>query len=75
MSSLNAPVAGDTLYGGKLDKKSEIRAERQLLHASTLVFTHPTTGKECRFTASLWPDMEQVLRQLREHIDNTVHAD
>ncbi|MCI5165752.1 MAG: RluA family pseudouridine synthase, partial [Candidatus Electrothrix sp. GM3_4] len=71
MSSLNAPVAGDTLYGGKLsklDKKSEVAmvAERQLLHASTLVFTHPITGKECRFTAPLWPDMEQVLGQLRE---------
>ncbi|RWX49694.1 ribosomal large subunit pseudouridine synthase D, partial [Candidatus Electrothrix marina] len=69
MSSLNAPVAGDTLYGGKPDKKSEVIAERQLLHASTLVFAHPTTGKECRFTAPLWPDMEQVLRQLREHSD------
>ena len=74
MSSLQAPVAGDTLYGGKLDKKAAIRVERQLLHASTLAFTHPITGKECQFTASLWPDMEQVLRQLRGHVDNTVHA-
>jgi 23S rRNA pseudouridine1911/1915/1917 synthase len=75
MSSLNAPVAGDVLYGGKPDKKSEITAGRQLLHASTLVFTHPTTGKECRFTAPLWPDMEQALRQLREHSDSADHAD
>jgi 23S rRNA pseudouridine1911/1915/1917 synthase len=74
MSSLNAPVAGDILYGGKLDKKSEVIAERQLLHASTLAFIHPTTGKECRFTAPLWPDMEQVLRQLRKHTDDTDHA-
>ncbi|CAK8712402.1 Pseudouridine synthase [Candidatus Electrothrix aarhusensis] len=74
MSSLNAPVAGDTLYGGKLDKKSEVIAERQLLHASTLAFVHPTTGKECRFIAPLWPDIEQVLRQLRKYSDNTDHA-
>jgi 23S rRNA pseudouridine1911/1915/1917 synthase len=75
MSSLNAPVAGDILYGGKLaklDKKSVVKvvAERQLLHASTLAFTHPTTGKECRFTAPLWPDMEQVLGQLRAENDH-----
>ena len=74
MSSLNAPVAGDTLYGGKLDKKSELSVERQLLHASTLAFTHPITGKECQFTASLWPDMEQVIKQLRGHAANTAHT-
>ena len=66
LSSLKAPVLGDTLYGGRPDKKSGITAERQLLHASTLAFTHPVTGKECRFTAPLWPDMEQILVQLRK---------
>lgn len=67
MASLNAPVVGDSLYGGKIiGRNIGIQADRQLLHASTLVFTHPVTTKECRFTAPLWPDMEQALAFLRE---------
>jgi 23S rRNA pseudouridine1911/1915/1917 synthase len=66
MSSLNAPVAGDSLYGGKPDKRLQICVKRQLLHASTLSFTHPITGKECEFTAPLWPDMHRILTQLRD---------
>ncbi len=65
MSSLNAPVVGDTLYGGKLHKKIGLIADRQLLHASTLSFTHPITGEECQFTAPLWPDLEEILTQLQ----------
>ena len=68
LSSLKAPVLGDTLYGGRPDKKSGIRAERQLLHASTLIFLHPVSGKECCFTAPLRPDMEELLSQLRGSI-------
>lgn len=69
MSSLNAPVAGDSLYGGKIAKvnnKSKLVVKRQMLHASTLAFTHPITGKACQFTAPLWSDMEQVINQLQE---------
>jgi 23S rRNA pseudouridine1911/1915/1917 synthase len=61
MASLNTPVAGDTLYGGKIDNSAGIKAERQLLHASSLAFVHPATQQECLFTAPLWPDMEQAL--------------
>ena len=75
MSSLNAPVAGDTLYGGKLDKKLNLVATRQLLHASTLSFIHPVTGRECKFTAPLWPDMNEVLAQLQEQATSMDHAD
>ncbi|WP_417914910.1 RluA family pseudouridine synthase [Candidatus Electronema sp. JM] len=63
MSSIGAPVLGDTLYGGK---SQTIQAERQLLHASELAFIHPATDQACRFTAPLWPDMQAVLDQLRE---------
>ncbi|MCI5193912.1 MAG: RluA family pseudouridine synthase [Candidatus Electrothrix sp. AU1_5] len=66
MASLNAPVAGDSLYGGKLHKKLGLIADRQLLHASTLFFTHPITGEDCRFTAQLWPDMQEMLAQLQD---------
>ncbi len=66
MSSLGAPVLGDMLYGGKVDSSLEIQVERQLLHASRLVFPHPDTGEACGFTAPLWPDMKRVLEDLRE---------
>ena len=65
MSSLGAPVAGDTLYGGKIPKGLSVTADRQMLHASTLAFVHPETGRECEFTAPLWEDMERLLGQLR----------
>ncbi|MCI5150722.1 MAG: RluA family pseudouridine synthase, partial [Candidatus Electrothrix sp. MAN1_4] len=74
MSSLNAPVAGDVLYGGKLHKTINLVATRQLLHASTLSFIHPITGKECAFTAPLWPDMKEMLAQLQGGANSTDHA-
>ncbi len=63
MSSIGAPVLGDSLYGGA---SQTVQAERQMLHASELAFTHPATGQACRFTAPLWPDMQVVLDRLRE---------
>ena len=66
MSSLGAPVAGDELYGGRIGDSAGVRTDRQLLHASTISFIHPETGRECVFTAPLWQDMEQVLEQLRK---------
>ncbi len=66
MASLGAPVAGDLLYGGKMNHGKGIQAERQLLHASSLVFTHPATDRECCFTAPLWQDMQETLACLRQ---------
>jgi 23S rRNA pseudouridine1911/1915/1917 synthase len=63
LSSIGAPVLGDSLYGGK---SQTVQAERQLLHASELAFIHPADGHACRFTAPLWPDMQAVLNLLRE---------
>jgi len=40
---LNLPIIGDHLYG----KREE--GERLMLHASTLTFTHPRSGKKMRF--------------------------
>jgi len=67
MSSMAAPVAGDTLYGGTMNAKTDVfSVRRQLLHASTISFVHPATGVEMLFTAPLWRDMEQVLDKLRK---------
>ena len=63
LASINTPVLGDTLYGGR---SRTLQAERQLLHASELAFVHPITKKSCCFTAPLHADMAATLALLRE---------
>lgn len=65
MASLHTPVAGDALYGGMPPAGSRIAVPRQMLHASTLSFTHPCSGRRLSWTAPLWPDMQAALGQLR----------
>ena len=43
---------------------------RQALHAMTLGFTHPTTGKEMFFTSPMPDDMNQLLDKWRGYISN-----
>jgi len=66
MASIKAPVAGDSLYGGAVDRYALLRPMRQMLHASTLRFVHPVTGETLCFTAPLHGDMQAVLDKLRE---------
>ncbi|MBR5108692.1 MAG: RluA family pseudouridine synthase [Clostridia bacterium] len=47
MSSAGHPVLGDPLYG----HKRMPAADRLMLHAYSLEFTHPATGERMRFTA------------------------
>ena len=47
MASVGHPVLGDPLYG----HKRMPAAPRLMLHAYSLEFTHPETGKRLRFTA------------------------
>jgi tRNA pseudouridine32 synthase / 23S rRNA pseudouridine746 synthase len=49
MQALGHPIAGDTLYGGNADG----RAPRLLLHAYTLNFTHPVSGKALNLISPL----------------------
>jgi len=64
MASLGAPVAGDTLYGGRTRETLALSVERQLLHASTLEFQHPFTSEQMRITAPLPEDMNILLALL-----------
>lgn len=47
MASIGHPVLGDALYG----HKRMPQADRLMLHAYSLEFTHPETGERMRFTA------------------------
>lgn len=73
-AAIGHPVVGDMVYGGKNRWKQipdpAVRdvvrpANRQLLHAWKLAFTHPITGRVVRCKAPLPEDMEITLTCLR----------
>lgn len=61
MASLGCPVVGDQLYG---PKKVDPIAPRQLLHACSLEFAHPHSGKKMAFKAPLCTDFSKVIEML-----------
>ena len=60
MSSINHPVTGDSLYGGKID----LYNDGQLLHAYQLTFVHPKTKKEMTVTCPLPKYFTDVIDKL-----------
>ena len=76
--SIGHPIFGDTTYGGDRivygpalgSRKAFVanllkRLPRQALHAHTLGFTHPTTGKDMDFEVPLPDDMAWVIERIR----------
>lgn len=61
MAYIKHPVAGDPLYG----PKHTLPGNGQYLHAATLGFTHPVTGKRLEFAAPLPDYFEAMLVRLR----------
>ncbi len=79
LAHIHHPVFGDPTYGGRntswAGPESKRRAhmqnlleliQRQALHAKTLGFVHPATGKFVQFDSDLPEDMGQLLARLRE---------
>ncbi len=63
------PVLGDKTYGKKTVIKYEqktIRFSRQMLHAYSLRFKHPETGKPIELTAPMPEDMKKAIEELSE---------
>ena len=59
---LGHPVVGDKTYGYS---KCKFNLDGQLLHAQTLIFTHPTTGEVLSFSAPIPQYFSKVLNTLR----------
>ena len=64
------PLAGDALYGKKataqLASDTGVCTDRQMLHAQSLAFTHPRSGKRLEVEAT-WPsDFNQAVAALRK---------
>ena len=67
-------ILGDKKYKKRFKKiknidldleKTLINLDRQFLHAKSIGFTHPRTGKEIEFASNLPKDLELVLKKLK----------
>jgi 23S rRNA pseudouridine1911/1915/1917 synthase len=66
---LGHPLVGDATYGARQNRRlaelHQFTAERQMLHASQITFTHPRTGARVTLTAP-WPrDFQDAVAALR----------
>jgi 23S rRNA pseudouridine1911/1915/1917 synthase len=81
MSHIKHPLFNDEEYGGSQILKGTTFTKyqqfirncfkilpRQALHAKSLAFTHPVTGKRLFFDSSLPDDMTQVIEKWRKYI-------
>jgi len=77
LSYIKHPIVADDMYGGRLvypwqlaDVEPAVQQpviSRVALHAHTIEFKHPSTGKTVKFEAPLPDDMENLLDMLRKH--------
>ena len=88
MRHIGHPMFGDERYGGmeilRGQRSSTYKAfiqncfkicPRQALHAQTLGFTHPSTGKQMDFTAQMPDDMLQLIAKWRGYIQGLTNVD
>jgi 23S rRNA pseudouridine1911/1915/1917 synthase len=84
MKYIGHPLFNDDFYGGDRIVKGTVYTKykqfvdncfhlcpRQALHAQTLGFVHPSTGKDVFFESELPEDMDQVINKWRKY-SNTV---
>jgi 23S rRNA pseudouridine1911/1915/1917 synthase len=87
MKHLGHPLFNDDTYGGDKIVKGTVYAKykqfvencfttcpRQALHAKTLGFTHPHTGKGMLFNTELPADMEEVIENWRGYVRNKMDS-
>ncbi|MEO8218200.1 MAG: RluA family pseudouridine synthase [Acidobacteriota bacterium] len=73
MQAIGHPIVGDAMYSGpqwrgipdKRIQKTLAAMQRQALHASRLMFPHPTTGDSMSFQSELPQDMATMIEALR----------
>lgn len=84
MKHIGHPLFGDERYGGteilRGQRSSTYKAfiqncfkvcNRQALHAKTLGFAHPTTGRQMDFTSDLPNDMQQLIDKWSIYVHGT----
>ncbi|SES82338.1 RluA family pseudouridine synthase [Prevotella sp. kh1p2] len=86
MKRIGHPLFGDERYGGteilRGNRSTTYKAfiqncfklcSRQALHARTLGFVHPRTGRQMDFSSPLPADMEQLIAKWRGYISGTTN--
>jgi len=64
---LGYPVVADEFYAGRKTLRTDrIWCPRQFLHASTISFFHPQTGKRVEFSSSLPEELKKALKYLKK---------
>jgi len=63
LTEIGYPIVGDTVYS---NGRNPFGVEGQMLHAKSLEFKHPTTGKVLKLEAPLPEYFEEVLNKLEE---------
>ena len=75
LSHLHYPIAGDQVYGGRFAQPKGANQrlletlrgfKRQALHATSLAFDHPRTGKRLSLQSAVPADFAELLAALRE---------
>ncbi len=63
LSGMGHPILGDIQYGKKFT--SHYKPNRNLLHAYSVAFKHPTNGKQIKVIAPIPQDFKQALEALK----------
>jgi 23S rRNA pseudouridine1911/1915/1917 synthase len=83
LSHLKYPIVGDPVYGGRFGQPKGASSEliavlrafnRQALHAATLGFDHPLTGKRLTLHSKVPGDFQQLLRALQDDALNAAES-
>ncbi len=63
---LNRPIFADELYGGRKTAREDRKLlQRQFLHASSIKFTHPVTGKRLLYESPISTELSEVLSKFQ----------
>lgn len=65
LSTIGYPIVGDGVYS---NGKNEFNVEGQMLHAESIEFAHPITGKKMKIEAPLPEYFNNVLKLLENRV-------
>src|SRR5262245_20626474 len=65
--ALGHPIHGDEVYRLRSTARVPVPLDGIALHARTLAFAHPSSGRRMEFASPVPPRIERVLRALREN--------